>query len=63
MKHVKCNFRDCLDRSGEYCTAQEIEIVNGKCRSISWSRNSMKSAVSPMERRHGSLINKPTQLR
>ena len=30
MKQVKCNFRECLDRSDEYCTAQDIEIVNGK---------------------------------
>lgn len=58
MGKVKCNFRSCLDRSGDYCTAKEIEVVDGKCQSISWSRNTMKSITPPMERKHGSLANK-----
>lgn len=60
---IKCNFRSCLDRKGDVCTAQEIEVVDGKCSSISRSCDTMRSVTPPMERKHGSMMNKTGLLR
>ncbi|TWH46217.1 hypothetical protein [Sporomusa sp. KB1] len=60
MQRIKCNFRSCLDQIGGLSNAGKVSIVDGKCQSIAWSRDSMKSAVPPMEWRRGSMMNKKT---
>jgi len=60
---VKCNFRSCLDRKGDTCTAQEIEVVDGKCSSISRSCEAMRSVTPPMVRKHGCMTNKDNKLK
>ena len=56
---IKCNYRSCLDQRGGQCTAKEIEVIDGRCSSISRSKDAMKSDVPPMERNaRGALANK-----
>lgn len=60
---TRCNWRSCLDRKGDICTAKEIDIVNGRCSSISQSCDTMRSVTPPMERKHGSMMNKKSVLK
>lgn len=55
MSKIKCNFRSCLDQRQGVCHAGEIDMVDGKCQSIAWSRETMKANAPPIERRHGVL--------
>lgn len=59
---ITCSKIGYLNNSKGKCTAKGVEWINGKCFAYIGSRNGMQSDVVPMERRHGSLANKPNRL-
>lgn len=59
MTNVKCDNRHCLDNKKGYCLASQIEVMHGRCNSITRGKEAMRSDVGPMERNaRGALANK-----